>query len=253
MGAWGPTRFVGFGNFVRIANDSRFWLALSKSAIYMGSSTLISFTIGLSVALSLNNIKKVAGIFRSITLLPWTIPLIVSAFIWMWLLNDQAGLINDIGLRLGIISNPIPWLGQSNSALISVITADIWIRIPVMMIVLLAALQTVPTDLVEAATVDGAGVVQKFWHVTLPFLKPSMFFVLLINSIFAFRTYAIGATMTEGGPGDATYLLVIYIYQAITRFFKFGYAAALSMAMVFCIILIVAFWTICFRSTLKRE
>ncbi|RMF83087.1 MAG: sugar ABC transporter permease [Nitrospinota bacterium] len=219
----------------------------------MSSSVGFSFTIGLIVALALNTKIRFVSFFRAITLLPWAMPIVVSAFIWRWILDSEAGILNDLLLRLGVIRRPIVWLGSDPWAMISVIASDIWIRTPLMVIVLLATLQTIPEEYLEAAMIDGANAWQRFRHIMVPFMLPSAFFLLLISSIFAFRTFALGFLLTGGGPGHDTYLLVIHMYDTTYKFFEIGRGAALSMAMFFAIVLITIFWTLIFRSTLRER
>ena len=249
-----PAKYVGLYNYKFTFNeDPLFWHAVKLSFIYMFCSVSISFVLGLIVALALNRKVLFPGFFRGIVLLPWAMPIVVSAFIWSWLFDGEIGVINDALMKLGVISTPISFLGSYDWALPSVILSDIWIRIPLMIVVLLAALQTIPEELVEASKIDGANSWQSFRFVSWPFLLPSVFFLLLVSSIFAFRTFALGYLMTRGGPGDATYLLVIYIFDTTYEFFQIGRGAAVAMTMFFFVGLIFLFWTTIFKASLKKE
>lgn len=247
--------FIGLDNykFLLSGMDPDFWPSLRRSTIYMSSSVIVSFMIGLIVALVLNAKIRFVAFFRGITLLPWAMPLVVSAFIWRWILDSEAGIVNDLLLRFDIIQQPIVWLGTNPWAMISVIASDVWIRTPLIIIVLLATLQTVPEEYMEAAMIDGAGVWQRFKYITVPFMLPSVYFLLLISSIFAFRTFALGFLLTGGGPGHDTYLLVIHMYNTTYEFFEVGRGAALSMTMFFAVVLITVFWSVLFRSTLRER
>lgn len=247
--------FIGLANyrFLFGGSDPAFWPSLGRSFLYMSSSIFFSFLIGLTVALVLNTKIRFVAFFRGITLLPWAMPIVVSAFIWRWILDSEAGVLNDFLLRMDIIRQPIVWLGTNPWAMISVIAADIWIRTPLIIIVLLAALQTIPEDYIEAAMIDGASVVQRFQYIVMPFIMPSVYFVLLVSSIFAFRTFALGFLLTGGGPGHDTYLLVLHMYDTTYKFFEVGRGAALSMTMFFAVVLITVFWSLTFRSTLKER
>lgn len=248
-------QFIGFENYKFLFSglDPDFWPSMGRSFLYMSSSVLCSFLIGLIVALALNMKIRFVAFFRAITLLPWAMPIVVSAFIWRWILDSEAGILNDFLLRLDIIQQPIVWLGTNPWAMISVITSDIWIRTPLMIIVLLATLQTIPEEYMEAAMIDGANGWQRFWHIMVPFMLPSAFFLLLISSIFAFRTFALGFLLTGGGPGHDTYLLVIHMYDTTYKFFEIGRGAALSISMFLAIVFITVFWTLIFRSTLRER
>ena len=248
-------QFIGLENYTFLFRgmDPDFWPSLGRSFLYMSSSVFFSFTLGLIVALALNTKIRFVTFFRAITLLPWAMPIVVSAFIWRWILDSEAGILNDLLLRVGLIRQPIVWLGTNPWAMVSVIASDIWIRTPLMIIVLLATLQTIPEEYLEAAMIDGANAWQRFRHIMVPFMLPSAFFLLLISSIFAFRTFALGFLLTGGGPGHDTYLLVIHMYDTTYKFFEIGRGAALSMAMFFAIVLITIFWTLIFRSTLRER
>ncbi len=248
-------QFIGFENYTFLFSglDPDFWPSMGRSFLYMSSSVLCSFLIGLIVALALNMKIRFVAFFRAITLLPWAMPIVVSAFIWRWILDSEAGILNDLLLRFDIIQQPIVWLGTNPWAMISVITSDIWIRTPLMIIVLLATLQTIPEEYLEAAMIDGANGWQRFRHIMVPFMLPSAFFLLLISSIFAFRTFALGFLLTGGGPGHDTYLLVIHMYDTTYKFFEIGRGAALSISMFLAIVFITVFWTLIFRSTLRER
>ena len=249
------TEFIGLDNykFLFSGRDPDFWPSLGRSFLYMSSSVFISFAIGLIIALVLNTKIRFVAFFRGITLLPWAMPIVVSAFIWRWILDSEAGILNDLLLRFDIIQRPIVWLGTNPWAMISVIASDIWIRTPLIIIVLLATLQTIPEEYMEASMIDGASAFQRFRHIMVPFMLPSVFFLVLISSIFAFRTFALGFLLTGGGPGHDTYLLVIHMYNTTYNFFEVGRGAALSMVMFFAVVLITVFWTVIFRSTLRER
>jgi multiple sugar transport system permease protein len=249
------TEFIGLENykFLYSGMDPDFWPALGRSFVYMSSSVFISFIIGLAVALVLNTKIRFVAFFRGITLLPWAMPIVVSAFIWRWILDSEAGILNDMLLRLDIIQRPIVWLGTNPWAMISVIASDIWIRTPLIIIVLLATLQTIPEEYMEAAMIDGASAIQRFRHIMVPFMLPSVFFLVLISSIFAFRTFALGFLLTGGGPGHDTYLLVIHMYNTTYSYFEVGRGAALSMTMFFAVVIITVFWSLIFRSALRER
>jgi multiple sugar transport system permease protein len=249
------TEFIGLDNykFIFSGQDADFWPSMRRSFLYMSSSVFVSFVVGLIVALALNTKIQFVAFFRGIALLPWAVPIVVSAFIWRWMLDSESGILNDLLLRMNIIRQPIVWLGTNPWAMISVIVADIWTRVPLIIIVLLATLQTIPEEYLEAAMIDGASAFQRFRYIMVPFMLPSIYFLLLINSIFAFRTFALGFLLTGGGPGHDTYLLVLHMYNTTYNFFEVGRGATLSMAMFFAIVLITIFWTLTFRSTLRAR
>ena len=240
--------FVGIKNFIEIFTDINFFRYTRNSLIYTFGAVTISFTIGMIVALALNKIQKFAELLRTIALWPWAIPPVVASITWKWMYNDVVGVLNDLLLRSGLISQPLPWLSKSSLALPSLFITHAWIDIPFVIVLLLAGLKGIPLELYEAAAIDGASPWKKFTQITLPLLKPTMMVTLLISTTFAFRTFDIVFTLTRGGPGDVTELLVTYIYNNAFLFLQFGYASALSVIMVVITILIVLFYINTFKT-----
>lgn len=240
--------FVGIKNFIEIFTDINFFRYTRNSLIYTFGAVTISFTIGMIVALALNKIQKFAELLRTIALWPWAIPPVVASITWKWMYNDVVGVLNDLLLRSGLISQPLAWLSNSSLALPSLFITHAWIDIPFVIVLLLAGLKGIPLELYEAAAIDGASPWKQFTKITLPLLKPTMMVTLLISTTFAFRTFDIVFTLTRGGPGDATELLVTYIYNNAFLFLKFGYASALSVIMVAITILIVLFYINIFKT-----
>jgi multiple sugar transport system permease protein len=174
---------------------------------------------------------KFSAFFRGLILISWCVPLTVAALVWRWSLHASLGWINDMLLSLGLVGSAVPFLSHPTLAMISVIVCDIWTRVPFMTLILLAGLQNIPDELGEAATVDGANVLQRFRSITVPMMTPHIFVVLLFNSIFAFRTLAFSYGMTKGGPAQATYLYAQLIYERVFLDFRLGSAAILSVSM----------------------
>lgn len=241
------TKFVGFNNYLGILHDARFYLYLQHSLIYTFGAVLISFSLGLMLAVSLNSALKYTGFLRTVSLWTWAIPPVVASVTWKWIFNDVMGVLNDLLLRCGLIHHSIPWLSDGTSALLCLIITHAWTDIPFVMILLLAGLQSIPHELYEASGVDGASAWQQFTRITLPLLKPTMMVALLISTTFAFRTFDIVFTLTRGGPGDATELLVTYLYNNAFQFLRFGYASAISVVMVLFTIGFILLYTRIFK------
>ncbi|MGE5581299.1 MAG: carbohydrate ABC transporter permease [Bacillota bacterium] len=236
-------RFVGLGNYLTIFRDPKFYLYLEHSLVYTFGAVAISFTVGLILALCLDKALKYTGFLRTAALWTWAIPPVVASVTWKWIFNDVIGVLNDLLFRLGIIHSPVPWLSNGKLALVCLFLTHAWTDIPFIMILLLAGLQGIPHELYEAAGVDGASGWQQFKKVTLPLLKPTIVVALLISTTFAFRTFDIVFTLTRGGPGDSTELLVTYLYNNAFQFLNFGYASALSVVMVLLTITFVLIYT----------
>ena len=159
-------------------------------------------------------------------ILPWAVPAVVSGIIWKWMFSPDFGVISDLLMKIGIIDKPLNMYSTPSLAMIGIIVADSWTRIPFMGIILLAALVGIPQELYEAAKVDGAGAGQRFFYISLPLIKGPALVGLLITTMFSFRTIDIIIPLTGGGPGRATYVIGYYIWDQIVKSFNFGVAAA---------------------------
>jgi multiple sugar transport system permease protein len=237
----GNAPFVGLEQYQEVVTDSRFHHALWITLVFTVSCLVFQFIIGLALALFFNRAFPGGGIMRALMLLGWMIPLVVSGNLWRWMLNGQYGVINLL-VNVGPLDLGRDWLTGPNTALIGVIVANIWVGIPFNMVLLLAGLQGIPLTLYEAARVDGANPVQRFFYITLPQLRPVMIIVLLLGFIYTFKVFDLIFVMTAGGPVSATEVLPIYIYDIFFEFFRFGQGAAASMlVLVFPIILSVIY------------
>ncbi len=232
--------FTGLTNFERMAQDGRFWGTLWNSAVFTFSSVFLELIIGMGIALVLNQTFKGRGIVRTIAILPWALPTALIALAWTWIFNDQYGVVNDILLRLGLIQTGINWLGNPTLAMISIIIADVWKTTPFISILLLAGLQSIPSDLYEAQAIDGASPWQSFRQITLPLLLPQVVIALLFRLAQAFGIFDLIAVMTGGGPGGATETVSLYIYATVMRYLDFGYGAALVVVTFLLLVLVVA-------------
>ena len=237
----GNAPFVGLEQYREVATDSRFHHALWITLVFTVSCLVFQFTIGLALALFFNRAFPGGGIMRALMLLGWMIPLVVSGNLWRWMLNGQYGVINLL-LNVGPLDLGRDWLTGPTTALIGVIVANIWVGIPFNMVLLLAGLQGIPLTLYEAARVDGANPVQRFFYITLPQLRPVIIIVLLLGFIYTFKVFDLIFVMTAGGPVSATEVLPIYIYDIFFEFFRFGQGAAASILVLVLPILLSVFY-----------
>jgi multiple sugar transport system permease protein len=224
--------FIGLGNYVRMIHDPTFWLTLKNSFIWVFFSVSIQFVLGFGGALVLNAGFRWRALFRTLNLLPWIIPGVVVGLVWEYLYQPNYGPINDILRRAGLLTVPVAWLSEPTLAMASVIFANIWRGIPFFSIMILAGLQAIPDEVYEAATVDGASVTQRFWHITLPMLRPIIVVATATRIIWTFNYADLIFVMTSGGPANATQITSSYTLLTAYTDLDFGYAATLSVILL---------------------
>lgn len=240
----GDRPFVGLQNYADAFGDPAFWHSLWISLVYTGGSIVFSFVIGYGLALFFDRAFPGSGTMRAILLVTYVLPSVVSGTVWRWMLQGDSGIVNAALQGLGIIDEPIFWLIDGTSAMVSVIVSTVWVTSPFVMILLLAGLQGIPAGLYEAAKIDGTNAWQRFRHVTLPMMRPVALTVLLLSFIFTFKTFDNIYVMTKGGPGDATGIMPIYAYDLAFKFFEFSDGAVASTVLIIISILmaLVYFW-----------
>jgi multiple sugar transport system permease protein len=218
-------RLIGLENYQALLKDEIFWVSLKNTFYYSFGSVTLGVILALLVALLMN--QKVPGIttFRTIFYLPSITSGVAIAILWAWIFNPQVGILN-YGLSLIGIKGP-GWLASQQWAMPALILMSLW-GIGGSMIILLAGLQGVPQSLYEAARIDGANRWGEFWHVTLPMISPSLFFVTVVSVVASFQNFTNVRVMTQGGPGKATLVYVFYLYQNAFTYFRMGYASALA-------------------------
>jgi multiple sugar transport system permease protein len=242
-------QFVWFDNYVRMAHSDNFWAGLGVTTVITIAVVAGAVLIGFILALLLNASFSGRSIMRSLVVIPWAIPPVAAVLSWIWILDSQFGIFNYLIRTARLFHTNINWLSDPNMAVISVTMVQIWKEIPIAAVMLLAGLQTIPLELYEAASIDGASYLQRLAHVTIPGLKTSAGIVVLLISIWTFRQFTIIFLMTEGGPARATETLVIQIYREAFKYFDMGYAAAIG-TITFIISLI--FGVIYFRCTSEK-
>ncbi|GAA3206216.1 sugar ABC transporter permease [Actinocorallia longicatena] len=241
----GDPEFVGLRNYTEMAGDSEFWRSLRNTVYYVVLNIPAQTVLALLLALALNRRMRGRNLFRVIYVLPWMAMPVALGIVWTWVFDPEYGAINKM---LGVFGIDGPdWLTDSGWAMPVVASVNIWQYTGYTMLFLLAGLQSIPVSLYEAANVDGSGPVRTFFQITLPLLRPSLFFVLVTNTIGSFQMFDTVYVMTQGGPGGATDTLTFHIYQQGFQLFRSGYAAAMAMALFALILLVTAAQFLYFR------
>ena len=226
-----------FKNYKKMFSDRNFRLLFKNSIIYVVASVCGQFLLGLGLALGLNGRFKGRGIYQSIIFLPWAFSAFVIGLLYRWSFNGEYGVVNDLLKKTGIISKGISWLGTPGLSLLVIIFAMIWIGIPFFGINILAALQSVPEDIYEAADMDGCGTFRKFFSLTLPYIKPTIIVTILLRTIWIFNSFDLVVIITEGGPANYSQTLPSYMYTQAFASYDFGLAGAFGVLLM--VILVV--------------
>jgi len=222
-------QFVGFGNYIKIVTTDVFWQVLWHSVVWTVVVITFQFLIGLGSALLLDKYFPGRNVIRGIIILPWIIPGVIAGMLWVLLYDPQLGMINRILYELGIIKSYVTWLADKNTALFAVIFVAIWKGFPFSALMYMAALQGVSQELIDAATIDGAGKWGQFFYVIIPAISPVIRITLLLTAIWTFNYFEIIYVMTRGGPGNSTHIFPTYIYNVGFKQFRFGLAASYAL------------------------
>jgi multiple sugar transport system permease protein len=217
--------WIGFGNFSRLVHDDVFREALWNTVMYTALTVPLQLVVALAVALLLNLDIIGRNVYRAAVFLPSQIPFVATAILWFIIYNPNSGLANELLGKVGIGS--VNWLDDAHTVKPALIVMGVW-AFGNAMIIFLAGLQNIPMHLHEAAAIDGAGIIGRFWHITLPMLSPTIFFNLIIGTIGALQVFVPPYVMTGGGPGNSSLMGVLYIYQTGFQNFSMGYASVLS-------------------------
>lgn len=232
--------FVGLSNYVRILGDGHFWQTFWITSRFTLFSVSLELILGMGIAWVLNQSFRGRDALRTIAIIPWALPTSLIALGWAWIFNDQYGIANDILVRLGLVRDGINWLGSPLTATFALIIADVWKTTPFISIILLAGLQSIPTDLYEAYILEGASAWQCFYRITLPLLTPQIVVAMLFRFAQTFGIYDLIQVMTGGGPGGSTEVVALYIYANAMRYLDFGYASALIVVTFLLLIVAIA-------------
>ncbi|MFA6469435.1 MAG: sugar ABC transporter permease [Bacteroidota bacterium] len=239
LGNWNYIRFIGFQNYLRILDTPLFWKALKNTFYFVLIGGPLSVAVSLGTAMMLNSkLAKFKSLYRTIYFLPVVSSLIAVAIIWRYLYHPAHGLLNYVLSTVGI--SPVDWLGDPALAMPAIIIMAVWKNFGYNMLIFIAGLQNIPEDLYEAAHLDGASWSQQFKEITLPMLKPTTVFVVMITIIGYFQLFAEPYVMTQGGPLNSTTSIVLLMYEQGFRWWSMGYAAAIA----FVLFIIILFFTL---------
>ena len=220
--------FAGLSNFTKLAGDAIFWRDLWQTLYFTTTSVGLELVFGLAIALLLNQVRRGRTALTSAVIMPWALPTVVAATMWSLILNDRVGLVNSLLMQVGLLREPVVWLGP-RLAMGSVILADTWKTTPFVAIILLAGLKSIPRQYYEAAELDGAGAWQVFRAITLPLLRPFIAVAVLFRVMDAFRIFDLIWVLTGGASRTET--LSIYIYRTLFRYADLGYGSAMTVTL----------------------
>jgi multiple sugar transport system permease protein len=242
-----PGTFVGLANFIKDAHDPVFWQVVRNTFVYTGIATLLKMVGGLGLALAMNQDFKLKNVIRALLLLPFIVPTVLSTVAFMWMLDPAFSVVNRVLIGLGLPKPGPSWLGSPILAMFSIIMINTWRGLPFYGISLLAGLQTVPVELYEAATIDGASGWQRFRFVTLPLLQPIILIVTLFSVIFTFADFQLVYVLTHGGPQNATNLLATYAFDIGMGSGQLGLGASVALTMLPALALLIVGITLYLR------
>ena len=233
----GPMRFIGLGNFGQLLHDALFWKSLGNTLIFLAIHIPLQIIIALVIANILNQRIAARGFFRAAFFLPVVVSGVVVTILWQQLYSQETGLFNTLLSRIGLPK--VPWLISTRLAMPSIAIMATWKNVGLYIVLFLTGLQTIPASLYEVADLDGASEVQKFFHVTIPMLNPTMVMVVILSTLGGFSLFIEPYVMTGGGPMNSTLSCVLYIYKQAFYFNHMGYAATLGFAVALIIMIVV--------------
>ncbi|MBT5044748.1 MAG: sugar ABC transporter permease, partial [Gemmatimonadales bacterium] len=242
--------WVGVDNYTALLASGDFWNAARNTLIWTVGTLMLQLVFGVAMALLLNQSIVFRSLARSLVLFPYFLSTVVAVLVWRWLFNDLYGILNHVLLIAGLIDAPVNWLGQMPNAMISIILVGAWKYFPFVVIVVLARLQSIPEQLYEAATIDGAGPFQRFTDITLPQLRDVLVVVVLLRAIWDFKEFDLIYLMTGGGPVRATQTLSLLVYEEAFRLNRMGMASTYAVAMM---LVLLGFTLVYLRQTNRIE
>ncbi len=240
--------FAGLANFRRIFADPVFIATVWRTLIWTGAVVSGTILVSLPVSLVLNENFHGQGLARTLVMLPWSVSLTMSAIVWLWSFDANHGMINATLQSIGVLRQPVQWMARASTAFPIEILVGILVSVPFVVTIFLGGLSSIPSDIYEAARIDGAGRVQQFWRLTLPLLRPFISLAVVLNVIYVFNSFPIIWVMTQGGPAEGTQILVTYLYELAFRLGRPGEAAAVSLAML---AILMVFTTIYVRMQMR--
>ena len=242
--------WVAADNYTALLANGDFWNAVLNTLIWTVGTLVLQLIFGVAMALLLNQSIVFQSLARSLVLFPYFLSTVVAVLVWRWLFNDLYGILNHVLLIAGLIGAPVNWLGQMPNAMISIILVGAWKYFPFVVIVVLARLQSIPEQLYEAATIDGAGPFQRFADITLPQLRDVLVVVVLLRAIWDFKEFDLIYLMTGGGPVRATQTVSLLVYEEAFRLNRMGMASTYAVAMM---LVLLGFTLVYLRQTSRLE
>lgn len=238
----GAKHFVMFDNYLELFKDTVFTTSLTNTLLYTILCLIIQFIIGFALALFFSKKFALAKPIRGILLVPWMIPITVTALMFKLLFATDIGVINHILRSLNIIEENIEWLTTPGTAMFALVVANVWIGIPFNMILISTGLTTIPKELYESASIDGANKVKAFWNITLPLLRPTIESVLILGFIYTFKVYDLVYVMTSGGPVNSTHMLSTYSYKLSFEMFQYSKGSAVANVLLVILMIVGVFY-----------
>ncbi|MAU46344.1 MAG: carbohydrate ABC transporter permease [Salipiger thiooxidans] len=234
--------WVGLDNFKAALSDEVFWISLKHTIIWMCTTIPAQLLLGLATALLLNQEFPWRPVARALIIIPWALPSVVIALMWVWIYDSNYGIANELLLRMGLIQQAIPWLADPDTALASIILTLTWQGFPFFAVMILAGLQSIPQSYYEAASIDGASAWRQFWHITLPGISGVMMTAVLLRMIWVANSFDVIFVMTGGGPGYSTHTLPLYAFIKARTNLDFGYGSAIAVLFTMLLMVVVLFY-----------
>lgn len=242
--------FAGFQNYIDLFHDKVFLQSMWNTLLFTVACLVVQFLIGFMLALLFSQNFTFAKPVRGLLMMPWMIPITVTALIFKFIFGTDVGILNYLLRCIGLIKENIEWLTTPGTAMFALICANVWIGIPFNMILLSTGLTTIPKELYESASIDGAGKVQRFFHITLPLLKPTIESVLILGFIYTFKVFDLVYVMTSGGPVNSTHMLSTYSYKLSFEMFKYSKGSAVANVLLVILLIVGVFYI---RTTKEEE
>ena len=229
--------FVGWQNYAYVLQSEPFWLYVRHDLVWTFGSVIGEYLVGITTAVLLDQKIVARAFFRGIIIVPWLVPIAVASVVWTWILDPSYGIFDYLLKQFGLMPTAADWLGAPSLAMLSVVLINIWRSFPLYTIMLLASLQAVPKDEIEAAFIDGAGAFKRFWTIKFPYLRMASVVLVVLNVMWVFNNFSFIWLLTQGGPITATTTPAVQIYVEAFQNLNFGYAAALAVCMIILLVL----------------
>ena len=228
----GSAPYVGLANYRAVWHSPQFGAIVLNTVLFTAGSLVFQFGLGLVLAVFFRRMFPLNGVLRSLLLVPWLLPLVVSGTVWRWMMYNDSGVLNQALLHLHLIGQPVPWLVSTQVSLVSVIVVNVWVGIPFNMVILYGGLQALPEQVFEAAAIDGASAWQRFTRITLPMLRPVILVVLTLGLIYTVKVFDVIMLVTQGGPANSSQTLTTYAYDLSFNQLLFGRGAAVGNILI---------------------